>query len=243
MPWQRLFPSLGSRPARAAWLMLDSPASFRLSSAGMDVGVVDLQHGLSKTACIDGFASIREAGATPFARLASPNDPALVGRALDMGARGLIFPMVNSAEDARELVKHSKFPPRGTRSCGLRWGEAFLDREDANDATVVLAMIETPDALTNVEEIVATEGLDGVFVGPIDLELSLFGGEKKPKQLEEAIARVRSVTHGQGKHVGIYSGTAAEARARAEQGFDLVTPFTDISALVSGAAAGLEAMK
>ena len=242
MAWQRLFPTIGPRPALAAWLMLDSPASFRLSSAGMDAGVVDLQHGLSKAACIDGFAAIRDAGAAPLARLASSNDAALVGRALDMGARGLIFPMVNSAEDARKLVQYSKFPPRGTRRCGLRWGDSFLDRGDANDETVVLAMIETPDALDNLDEIVATEGLDGVFVGPIDLELSLFG-EEKPEQLEEEISRVRKVVHGNGKRIGIYSGTATDAKARAAQGFDLITPFTDITGLVSGAAAALKVVK
>ena len=242
MAWQRVFPGL-TRPARAAWLMLDSPASFRLSSTGMDIGVVDLQHGLSNLNCMDAFTAVREAGASPFARLSSPTDVALAGRALDMGARGLIFPMCNTAEDARELVNMSKYPPQGTRSCGPRWGDAFLQRDDANDETVVFAMIETPSALKNVEDIVCVEGLDGLFIGPIDLELSLFGGKSEPEKREEAIAHVKTIAHGNGKRVGIYSSTGTEAASRAAEGFDLVTPFTDISGLISGAAAGLKSME
>ena len=247
--WSRAFAvrGAGGKAVRAAWLMLDSPASFRLVvRQGFDIGVVDAQHGLLPAVTTEAMSSILDAGGQPFVRLAA-NEAPLVSKALDMGARGIIAPMINTADDAQALVAHSRFPPLGGRSFGPSYALPGEPRgpEEANDTVIVLAMIETATALENVEEIVSTDGIDGLFVGPMDLSLALGGspdagiGSSVSKQastaaaadapLEAAIKRVREAAHAKQKRVGIYCGSAEAARDRADQGFDLVTPFTDIS--------------
>ena len=93
--WSRMFPYAGQRAIRASWLMLDSSASFRMSVAGLDVGVVDLQHGLRSAPQTSDFAAIIDSKAVPFARVAQ-NEPHLISHALDAGVLGLICPMVVS---------------------------------------------------------------------------------------------------------------------------------------------------
>ena len=171
--WTRLFPSATSQsnnhsPVRAAWLMLDSTASFRGSARGFDAGVVDLQHGLRTVPSTSDFAAIIDTGAVPMARVAG-NEAHCVSQALDAGARGLICPMINTPAEAAKLVAHARFPPLGGRSFGPSFGlPGAPDGPDAaNAGIVVLGMIETQEALDNVEGIVATEGLDGLFIGPM----------------------------------------------------------------------------
>ena len=169
--WAHLFPSATdstSSPVRAAWLMLDSTASFRGSVRGFDAGVVDLQHGLRTVPFTSDFAAIIDTGAVPMARVAG-NEAHCVSQALDAGARGLICPMINTPAEAAKLVAHARFPPLGGRSFGPSFGlPGAPDGPDAaNAGIVVLGMIETQEALDNVEGIVATEGLDGLFIGPM----------------------------------------------------------------------------
>ena len=117
------------------------------------------------------------------------NDSGLIGRALDAGAHGVICPMIDTAEDAVELVASVKFPPLGNRSLGpFRARLALPDYfRAANDWTIACAQIETRTALDNLDEILATPGLDMVCAGPNDLALTLSGGAHSDIRSPEVI--------------------------------------------------------
>jgi len=245
--WRNVF-GTARRTVRAAWLMLDSPAANRLCSVGFDTAVIDLQHGLTPTPTPCAMASLTDAGAVPLVRVAS-NDPPRISRALDAGARGVICPMVNSKEDAEALVSAVRYPPEGSRSFGPNFGVPGTPAspQEANSSVVILAMVETAEAVDAVESILQVPGLDGIFLGPMDLGLALGcdphagvqGGTDAGSPVEVAIKRVREAAHRSGKRVGIYCGTAQAAAEREIEGFDLVVPFTDIAGLKGSAAASL----
>ncbi|MDB5847876.1 MAG: 2,4-dihydroxyhept-2-ene,7-dioic acid aldolase [Rhodoferax sp.] len=237
------------------WLM--SPAPFvaeLMANAGYDTVTVDLQHGLhdyaSAVACLQ---AMQAHGATVFARVPS-NEVSIIGKLLDAGVVGIICPMVNSAADAKKLVDACRYPPWGERSFGptramLHAGVAsYVER--ANEEVIVLVMIETREAVENVEQIVATPGLDGVYIGPSDLGLSLGFGtglDRQEPEMLRAIERILEVAHRGGKYAGIHTGGADYAARMLAQGFDFATLPSDATmlqttarALVSAARASLQ---
>ena len=163
--------------AFAAWLTLESPASAAaVASAGFDAVVVDLQHG---HATLEGLphllAAIARTPALPFVR-AAWNHPADLMRALDLGVRGVICPMIGSRAEAEAFVAACRYPPVGTRSYGPiqgAFGRGLEQTRAAEDAILLFAMIETADGFANLDEIASTPGLDGLFVGPADLSLGM----------------------------------------------------------------------
>jgi 4-hydroxy-2-oxoheptanedioate aldolase len=212
-----------------AWSTFPGVASATiLADAGFDAVTVDLQHG-EHTAFGLGEAveAIERAGAVPFVRLPW-NNPANIMRALDLGARGVICPMVNSAEEAEAFVRYCRYPPLGARSYGpvrSAFGTARGQTEAANAAVLAFAQIETAEGWTNVEAICATESLDGVYVGPTDLSLTLgFDGvaELGAAEMQEALARVVASASSAGIVPGIHSPTADQAIEMARAGFRFV---------------------
>jgi len=147
-----------------------------LASAGFDAVTVDLQHGEQTLEGLGDVAgAIERAGAVPCVRIGW-NDPATVMRALDLGARGVICPMVDTAEDAAAFVRFCRYPPLGARSYGpvrSAFGTGRRQTDVANESALAFAQIETSEGWANVEAICATAGLDGVYVGPADLSLAL----------------------------------------------------------------------
>src|ERR1700691_1840275 len=147
-----------------------------LAREGFPAVTIESQHGLWDVAGIlHGVAAIRQGGAAPIVRVPL-NDFALVSRSLDFGAEGIIAPMINTPADARAFAAAAKFPPMGERSWGPHRVTALAGLADqtvylreANDHVVTLAMIETRTALENLEAILATPGIDGLFLGPSDL--------------------------------------------------------------------------
>ena len=152
------------------WAVLDAPvATERIGRLGYDYVALDAQHGLlGYSGVLNGLMAI-DAGHTAVGMVrVEANNLTAIGKALDAGAVGVIVPLVNTAADAAAAVAAAKYPPMGGRSYGpmrsaLRIGPVPAD---ANAATLVFAMIETPDGLANVKEICATPGLDGIYVGP-----------------------------------------------------------------------------
>jgi 4-hydroxy-2-oxoheptanedioate aldolase len=212
-----------------AWSTFPGVASATiLADAGFDAVTVDLQHG-EHTAFGLGEAveAIERAGAVPFVRLPW-NNPANIMRALDLGARGVICPMVNSAEEAEAFVRYCRYPPLGARSYGpvrSAFGTARRQTEAANAAVLAFAQIETAEGWTNVEAICATDSLDGVYVGPTDLSLTLgFDGvaELGAAEMQEALARVVASASSAGIVPGIHSPTADQAIEMARAGFRFV---------------------
>ncbi|HET6739004.1 MAG TPA: aldolase/citrate lyase family protein [Kribbella sp.] len=235
------------------WVTLDSPAAAeRIGRLGYDYVVLDAQHGLigyqglmTGLLAIDAGAAIGPRPSVGLVRVEA-NDPTPIGRALDAGATGVIVPLVDSADDVARAVRAAKYPPVGVRSFGpmrasLRIGPVPAD---SNDATVVLAMIETPLGLQNVAEICATPGLDGVYVGPSDLSLALgarFPGDPEVNgPFEEAVELIARTAREAGVAAGIHTFDGESAKKRLAQGYTFATVASDLSHLEAIAAAHLE---
>jgi 4-hydroxy-2-oxoheptanedioate aldolase len=160
-------------PALACFNIIPDPTTAEaLSFAGFDIVIVDLQHGQATLHDLPNFVRAIDAhGAAPFARTpwSAPQD---IMRAVDAGAVGIIIPMIETPEQARLAAEAARYPGRGNRSFGpVRPG--LRDTEYANSIVHVYPMIETGAALESVDEIAAIEGVDGLFVGPVDLGLSM----------------------------------------------------------------------
>jgi len=228
-----------------AWCMMPGALGVEIvAGQGFDWVVIDMQHG-----CMgydDALAMIRAAdgaGACPVVRV-TVNEPGLIGRALDSGALGIIVPMVNCAADARRAVDACLYPPLGVRSLGpvrvaLRDGPEYSLA--ANGRIAVIPMIETADALANVDEIAATPGVSALFVGPFDLSLSLGlppGDNDGSPEFDDALRRVLSACGQFGLAAAVFSNPRV-APLRIEQGFQMISVTMDTLALASTTKASL----
>ena len=224
-------------PLYGAWSSIPSPLSVRLlAAAGVDYVVVDLQHGGATEHDLPGLTSaIRLAGATPIGRVRHAH-PADIGRALDLGCEGVIVPNVNSAAQAREAAAACRYPPAGYRSGGGAMtgvGEPFC-----------IIMVESAQALAELDKTLAEDGVDGIYVGPRDLSYSL-GCELDPDDLVlgPALERVRLAGAAAGKPVGIHAADGATARRYRDEGCSLITVASDAVAVSRGTAAELAAAR
>jgi 4-hydroxy-2-oxoheptanedioate aldolase len=225
------------------WLSTSDPLIAEyVAAAGFDEVCADQQHGSVDLHTLPAvFAAIEARGSLPTTRVAS-NDPAAIGKSLDMGALAVIVPMVNSADEAAAIVSACRYPPHGTRSIGPTRAIYSIGLSIDDLARVAcLAMIETADGLARVEEIARTPGLDGLYVGPGDLAIALglpvVPADRSASERaahEAAIERVRAAAAAAGIVAGMYVGTGAESRRRAAQGFQMVTVAWDAGLLEDG---------
>lgn len=235
---------------RNAWLALDCTMSAEgVASVGWDSCTVDLQHGFAdERLARQMFQVVSRYDTTPMARVAW-NDPAKIMRLLDDGCYGIICPMVNTAEDAANLVKWSKYPPLGERSFGPQRGLLYGGADyaaEANETIVNMAMIETREALSNLEAICKTDGIDGVYVGPSDLALSLGhppNGTPTIPEVVDAIADIGRRARDYGLVAGIHCGSVEMANHWIKQGFQFVTVYTDFVAMMNQMKANLAGLE
>jgi 4-hydroxy-2-oxoheptanedioate aldolase len=223
-----------------AWLSIPCPWTAEvMSAAGFDSITIDLEHGLIDFETAVGILqAMSGSAAVPLARL-SWNDPAEIMRMLDAGALGLICPMIRTVADCTDFVGACRYPPAGYRSYGpvraaLRWGADY--RSFANEMVLTFGMIETAQALANVEEIAAIPGLNGLFVGPLDLSISLGLAKADDFDDPELVAALDKVLAAAGKHhiiPGIYAGSPERAIQLARRGFRFVSAAHDTSLLQS----------
>ncbi|HEY2535029.1 MAG TPA: aldolase/citrate lyase family protein [Xanthobacteraceae bacterium] len=210
---------------------------------------LDSQHGLwDLNAIVTTIAALRLVGAAPIVRV-PVGDFATVSRVLDFGAEGIIAPMINTPADARALAAAAKFPPIGERSWGPHRATTLADLGDpsiylreANDHVITLAMIETRTALQNLDAIVDTPGIDGVFLGPSDLSIALSNGkvvDPMAPEVEREIDRILAAAQRAKKIPGAYCHTAERAAALAKRGFHFLAVMSDLAFLRAGAAAAL----
>ncbi|MBI2940460.1 MAG: 2,4-dihydroxyhept-2-ene-1,7-dioic acid aldolase [Chloroflexi bacterium] len=239
---------LQGQPAFGYGLSLGSPlAAEALSKTGIDFLLVDTQHGSNTPESTTlAFLAISAGSAIPMARVAF-NNYTLTGRLLDEGALGIVVPLVNSVEDARAVVAACHFPPRGQRSWG--WGRAAAygpDYPDWIDEQLFVAVqIESKQAADNAEAILAVDGIDGCWIGPADLALSMGIRPTNAAYRDEharAIERVLEACRDTGKVPGIATGSPEEARRRAEQGFRFLTAGGDLGFMLGGALTGLRTL-
>jgi len=241
------------KPTFTAWVTTASPlAADLLAREDFDSVTLDMQHGLhTQQTIMDGIAYAALAGKPALVRV-QVDDFAFASRALDYGAMGVIAPMVNSVADARRLVAFTKYPPLGERSFGPvralpmlgMTGQQYIER--ANRATVAIAMIETQAAIDALDDILAVEGIDGVFVGPSDLSISLFNGAKVDQgaaEVKAALAHVVERARAHGKFATAFTMTGESAAAHARMGYAMSTLCNDIYLLQVGARAELKAAR
>jgi 4-hydroxy-2-oxoheptanedioate aldolase len=237
------------RATLGLWLSADDPvAAEQLGGMGYDYLNVDLQHGLIDYA---GSVSLLQAMATspsvPLCRVPW-NEPGIIGKVLDAGAMGVIIPMVNTAAEAEVAVRACRYAPKGSRSfgparAGLALGPGYYP--DANDVIACIPMIETAEALENLDAILDVEGIDAVYIGPADLSISLGlpPGTDNPDQVfVDALAAVVEGCKRRSIAPGIHSSPDVAAK-RVEQGFLMVTVTSDLTALASGARSALRAVR
>ena len=237
---------LAGEPAFAAWTLLADPSGVEiLGTCGFDTVVVDLQHGAATLDVLPHLA--RAIDATPavaFVRTAG-NEPAELMRVLDLGIRGVICPMVSSREEAEAFVGACRYPPAGIRSYGPMRGARGNVPDDvaaANDDVILLAMIETAEALADVERIAATPGLDGLFVGPTDLGLSLGlarPGDLTDPELLEHVGTIEQAATAAGLIAGIHAPDPPRAAEMAARGSRFISCAVDADLLRGGAEAAL----
>ncbi|MCG8506915.1 MAG: aldolase/citrate lyase family protein [Sphingomonadales bacterium] len=231
--------------ALGAWCMIpDALAAEAIAKQGFDWLCIDMQHG-----CMGYETAVAMIRAADLAQVAPVvrvpwNEPGVIGRVLDAGALGIIVPMIETAQDAADAVQAALYPPLGRRSfgpvrVGLRDGPGYF--ASANERVAVIPMIETREALENVEEIVAVPGVAAAFVGPFDLSVALGlpprDNDGEPA-FDNALARVLAACESAGKPAAILSNGALGAR-RVTQGFSMVSVSTDIAALGAACAGEL----
>ena len=230
-----------------AWLTIPSAwTAETMAHTGFDAITIDMQHGLADyQTTLSMLHAISTTDAVPLARVPW-NEPATIMRLLDAGVYGLVCPMVNSREEAEAFVGACRYPPLGFRSYGpiranVYAGEDYF--ENANQTVITLAMIETAQALENLEEIVTTPGLDGVYVGTVDLSISmgLAGlGDLNDKKLQNALNIIMTQINKHDRIAGIHASTPESAEKLSEQGFRLITPVNDTNLLRNAAINALE---
>lgn len=232
-----------------AWMACDSSyAAEALSHSGFDSVTVDLQHGmLGRERAVALLQAISSGPAVPMARPATSNHTE-VGWLLDAGAYGIIAPSIDTPDLARELVAACTYPPHGTRSFGaarglLYGGADYVDR--ARDVITPWAMIESSTALAHLEEIAATPGLFGLYLGPNDLALDLGRRPGGPIDgpVAEAAHRIVDTARRAGRASGLFCSDGVEARRWADVGFDLVTPGNDLAILRHAAQARVDQVR
>lgn len=183
-----------------SWITTPSPAIAEiLVAAGYDWVVVDLEHSaISIEQAGELIRTIDLGGSAPLVRITS-NSPDQIKRVMDAGAHGIVVPMVNSAQDARDAVSATRYAPNGIRGVGLAraqgYGSKFSEYlEWQKESAVVIVQIEHKDAINNLEEILAVPGVDGFIIGPYDLSCSMgIPGEFETNEFKNAMARILKI--------------------------------------------------
>src|SRR5215212_7783265 len=232
------------------WLHVPSSFSAEvMAHAGWDSLTIDMQHGpVDYESLIPMLQAISTTDTVPVVRVLW-NDPGLIMRVLDAGCYAVICPMINTREEAEAFVGACRYPPEGSRSSGpyratLYGGQDYA--EHANETVVTMAMIETREALDNLEEIVGVQGLDAVFVGPSDLGQNLGygpGTDREEPEVLEAIESILAAAREHGLTAGIFTGTPEYASRMVEKGFRFVTISSDARLMAAAAAEAITALE
>ena len=232
------------------WCAIPSSWSAELMArAGWDSVTLDLQHGLlDYSHALPMLQAIHLAGAVPMARVPW-NEPGIIMKLLDAGALGIICPMINTRAECERFVGACRYAPDGYRSFGptrarVAYGSDY--EQAAANNVLTFAMVETAEALANVEAIVSVPGLTGVYVGPADLSLSMGSPERSDPTAPAVVAALDAIVAACQKHgviAGIHCASTDYARKMITKGFRLVTISSDGNLLAGAAAAAVKALR
>ena len=242
-----------SEPFLFSWVSIPSGLfAGQIARVPLDGVCLDMQHGVidfSDAAAM--ISAINGAGRPAIVRTLW-SDPAAPGQALDAGACAVIAPMINTRAHAEALVRAAKYPPKGSRSwggytalqaSGLTPGDYL---QEANRMTMVFAMIETTEALANLDEIAATPGLDGLFVGPSDLSITLSNGagiDRLGKNTMAAMEKIAAAAKANGIVAGAFGGGAEAVKAYLKLGFTFIAAVVDVDLLHIGTEALIKSIR
>jgi 4-hydroxy-2-oxoheptanedioate aldolase len=233
------------KPTLNGWLSIGNPFTAEIMAAqGYDSICIDIQHGaLDYGAALPMFQAMRASGVVPLARVPWL-EPGIVMKVLDAGAYGVICPMVNTAQQAAEFASYLRYPPLGQRSFGptrANFSAGANYASEANGEILAFAMVETAEAMSNLDAIAATPGLDGIYVGPADLTFSLAQGRLAPAfdreepEMIDALKKIAAACKKNGIRSALHCGTPEYAVRAISWGFDMTTVSGD-SRLLAGAA-------
>ena len=230
------------RPAIGSWLMSASAdVAEAMGHCGFDFLVVDMEHSpLHIASTADLLRALAATAAAPLVRIANC-DPVLVKQVLDAGARSVMFPFIQSAEQARAAVSYTRYPPQGVRGVAAmhrasRYGQSEDYLRDANEGIAVVIQLETPEAIDRLELIAAVPGVDSLFVGPGDLAAAMGHiGQIGHPEVQAMIARAASAARALGKPIGIVGGSPQMVHRFLDYGYTWSAIASDL-ALLTGRA-------
>ena len=237
-------------PPLGTWIMSAAPAvAEAMGFCGFDFLVVDMEH--SPLEIADATSMLRAIAGTPAEPLVrlSWNDQVLVKRVLDAGARSVMFPFVQTPEEARAAVSYTRYPPQGVRGVaaihrGSRFGQWKDYFQVANDDIAVVIQLETPAALERLAEIAAVPGVDSLFVGPGDLSAALGRiGDVGHPEVQSLIARAADQAHAAAKPIGIVGANPDMLARYAGYGYDWMAVASDLGMLTGRAVDWVSAIK
>ncbi|MHB8567893.1 MAG: HpcH/HpaI aldolase family protein [Nitrososphaerales archaeon] len=225
------------------WISIGSPDVVDiLRNLEFDWFVIDTEHSYISTETAKSMIQVLgdQPRQSPLVRVGI-NDQLLIKRALDIGAQGIVVPLVNSGEEAERAVRYAMYPPRGMRgAAGARASRYGMNLggylRSSNDEVTIAVQIETTEALSNLDEILGTKGVDIGFVGPTDLTMSLgLIDDRNNQKVVEAMSRVAKTCEKHGKTPGTMAVSVEEARKWISLGFKFVSLASDAKQLIVGA--------
>ena len=224
---QRLRAKLQSHtPVYGLWITLESPSICEMAVAlGLDWVTIDAEHGhLDWKEIVEHVRAAVRSDTVVFVRLAE-NSPALIKRALDVGADGVIIPWIETAQQLEAAVAAATYPPRGIRGIGAEratcWGQCFIEHTgEADQNVMVIPIIETVRAVKNIAELARVKGVDLYFFGPADLSSTAgFPGQWEGPGVGDLIVSAKDALRAAGKHCGVITTDHANLALRRQQGF------------------------
>lgn len=232
-----------------AWSTLPEPmVGELLAAAGFEYVCLDQQHGLHEPSTTPNMLrAVELRGAYGFVRV-KRNDAGEITKALDAGATAVVVPLVESAVEAELAVRAFRYPPRGDRSFGPTRSRLVLEgvRPEELDTALCLVQVETERGLASVEEIAATPGIDGIYVGPADLALAVGVDPTGPAFHDEIaghLARIKGACRANGIRVGMHCLSAESATRYIRAGWDVVTVVVDSNLVARAFATEVAAAK
>ena len=232
------------------WLSIpNSMTAEAMSRIGWDTLTIDMQHGQNDyLTSISMLQAISNSSTIPFVRVPW-NEPGIIMKTLDAGVCGIISPMINTKKDCENFISYSYYPPIGKRSFGPMRAQIIYGSDyykNANSQIVTLAMIETEEAVKNIDEILSVKNLTGVYIGPADMSVS-YGMQPKFDVKEDPIySNIKYIvkkTKEYGKIAGIHNGSTNYAKEMISLGYQFVTISSDFRAMSTYAKKIIDEMK
>lgn len=215
-----------------------------LTHTGLDYVIIDTEHGcFSPETTADYIVAAENGGLTPIVRIGDTRRPYVL-RMLDIGARGLIIPNIRTVDQVKDIISAAKFPPIGNRGfCPNRtsgWGAAdwskdvFSYMKECNARCKVIPQCETKEALEQIEDICALDGVDGIFVGPCDLSIDLgIPLQFDSPILYDAVMKILAACRKYGKESYIFAGNMKDAVKWSKAGYDSIAYSLDASVFIN----------